>query len=187
MESNNLQKICSDINEKYSEEAIHTAFSLLLKMLQNIASNPNEPKFRQFKKTNEAIKTKILVVKEIALLLKEIGYEESDSDILTFKEVKTDKVKQAIDIIQTINKEAEEKIRHKEIQEQAKKNNKNILNDEVNQRLREEAKKKAEIQRLLEYDKQERLKREKATDSKGNDLKFGANLKKFECSKDKGG
>lgn len=185
MDSNNsIYKICSTIKEGYTDEALNKAFHLLIKMFNNIIKNPNEPKFRQFKITNEAIRSKILIIKETLDLVKEAGFTEFDEEHLAYKEIKTDRLKKAVDIMTTYNAEAEEKIRAREI---LKKNEElNRLNEEINAKFREEQKKKQEIMKQLEYDKMERAKKEKATDSIGNDLKFGANLKKFECKQPRG-
>jgi hypothetical protein len=174
-------KIIGDIENKYNEDVYYHAFNLLLKLLNNIVNNPNQPVYRQFKKTNEAIKTKILVIKETIDLLKELGYVEEGSEFLVYKDSKVDKLKKAIDLMTTSVKKVEEKIRQKELIHKNKELNK--LNEEVNERMREEAKKKEELKRLLELDKQERLTKSKAVDSKANDLKFGATLKKLDCSK----
>ena len=53
-----------------------TAFQILLKLLNNIIQNPNEKKFRTFKKTNAAISSKLLNIPEIIDVLNIIGYEE---------------------------------------------------------------------------------------------------------------
>ena len=71
-------------------------------------------------------------------------------------------------------KKIEEKMRQKEL---SKKNQELYkLNEEVNERMREDAKKKEELKRLLELDKKERATNSKAVDSKANDLKFGATV-----------
>jgi hypothetical protein len=62
-----IRKICKEIMNNYKEEAyniIKEAFSLMVKLLMNIARQTNEEKFRTFKKSNQAIKTKILIIKE---------------------------------------------------------------------------------------------------------------------------
>lgn len=185
--SPNTYKIISDIEAKYNEDIYYHAFNLLIKLFNNIANNPNQPVYRQFKKTNEAIKTKILVIKETIELLKEVGYvgegkdEKNDSEILIYKDSKVDKLKKAVDIMTISVKKIEEKLRQKEL---SKKNQELYkLNEEVNERMREDAKKKEELKRLLELDKKERATNSKAVDSKANDLKFGATVKKLDCSK----
>jgi len=72
-------------NTNYKIETLITAFELLVKLFQNIINNPNEDKFKNFKLTNEAIKTKILFITEITDLLKAIGYEKVNEESLTYK------------------------------------------------------------------------------------------------------
>ena len=180
-----IYNLCNEIKKKYSEESTHTAYHLLLKLLNNIVNNPNEAKFRIFKKTNEAIKTKILVIKEIHEMLISMGYTDTDADNMTYKDPKVDKLKKAIDIISIYTKEIEEEFNRREL---LKKNQDLVkLNEEINAKFREEQRKKKEILKDLENDKKERKTAPKATDSIGNDLKYGATEKKFECKDPKGG
>jgi len=180
MENNgSIYKICGDIESRYNDDVVNSAFTLLLKLFQNIINNPNELKFRQFKKSNEAIKTKILIIHEIEQLIKEIGYQEEGSDVLIYKDPRTDKLKKGMDIIGITHSKLQEKQRAKEI---LKKNNElNKLTEEIHARMKEEARKKQDLVNQMELDKKERATNAKATDSKANELKFGANVKKFEC------
>lgn len=185
MESrSSLSSVIESIKNKYSDEAVHTAFSLYLKMINNIIKNPNEPKFRTFKLTNEAIKTKILIIQEMLVLVRESGFTDVDSEHLAYKHPKVDSLNQAAALMTQVVAEIDERNRLKEV---AKKNVvSSQLNDEINAKLREEQKKKKEILQQLEYDRLERAKREKVKDSVANDLKYGATLKKFECKDQKG-
>ena len=154
-------------------------------MFKNIINSPNEPKFRQFKITNEAIKSKILAIKGTLELVKAAGFSEFDEEHLAYKDSKVDTLKKAVDIIEVYTKEANEKIKAKE---NSKKNdNINKLSEDIKKMKLEQDRKKQEILNQIELDKKERAKKEKATDSKANDLKFGATLKKFECKDPKGG
>ena len=182
-----VYEVCGTIKKQYSDEAIQTAFNLILKMVNNIIKNPNEPKFRTFKKTNEAIKSKILIIKETEKLMKELGFVEDGNDVLVYKEAKVDKLQKGVDIMETFKRDVDENIRIKEVQKQSLKDLERLkLNEEVNARMREEARKKKELLNQIELDKKERATKEKATDSKANDLKFGATLKKFECKQPRG-
>ena len=62
-----------------------TAFELLLRLFQNILDNPSDSKYRNFKKTNNIIKTKILQIPEILDFLMIIGYTETSPEILTYE------------------------------------------------------------------------------------------------------
>lgn len=79
-----IDEIVQNIYNKNEINTLITAFELLIKLFQNIINNPNENKFKNFKLTNEAIKTKILIIPEIKDLLKVLGYENSSEDTLTF-------------------------------------------------------------------------------------------------------
>lgn len=178
-----VDKICSEYNGDY----VHAAFSLLLKMLSNITKNPNEPKFRNFKTTNEAIKSKILIIKENLDLMKETGFVDDNNDgSYVYKDKDTDSVKKTIDIITAAIKQLEEKISNKKAADkniEAKK-----LRQEIDEKFRAEAKKKAKVQEQLEYDKLERARRDKAKDSNANQIKFGATDMKCDFKdKNKGG
>lgn len=183
--SNNIENICKNIIKNYNEESVYSAFSLLIKLFNNIINNPNEPKFRQFKVTNEAIKSKILSIKGTDCIVKEVGYEQLDPEFLVYKNPKIDLLQKAVKVLDKYLIEVNEKISKNN---HLKKNsNINKLNEEIKARQMEELKKKQEILKQIELDKQERAKKEKAYDSKANDLRFGATVKKFECSNPRGG
>lgn len=188
MESNTseLYNICHTIKEIYKnyDEKLHSAYNLLLKMLNNIITNPNEQKFRLFKLTNDSIKAKILCIHEIMELLYTIGYTDLDKENLVFKNIKTDSVKKAIEVIGIFNKELEERLKNKQSNEKNEEIQKK--KDEINKMMKEEHRKKEEIMKQIEYDKQERLKKPKATDSIANQLKYGAVQKKLDCKDPKG-
>ena len=66
-------------------ETLITAFELLIKLFQNIINKPTEDKFKNFKTSNESIKSKILVIPEILELIKTIGYASVSDDTYTYK------------------------------------------------------------------------------------------------------
>ena len=51
---------CNSITKSNKKEKVIEAFNTLLKLLVNLANNPQEPKFRNFKISNETIKNKVL-------------------------------------------------------------------------------------------------------------------------------
>jgi hypothetical protein len=57
-----------------------TAFGVLVKLLNNIIENPNEPKFRGIKKSNLVVKTKLLIIPEIVDVLNILGFEEGTGE-----------------------------------------------------------------------------------------------------------
>ncbi len=79
-----------------------TCFQLLLRLFQNIISNPSENKYRNFKKTNELIKTKILQIPEILDFLFIIGYTETSNEILTYESDSLDNLTISIEVINNL-------------------------------------------------------------------------------------
>ena len=60
---------------------------ILHKLIQNIAKEPTEEKFRSFKKTNKAIAAKVMSLQpdgSVLALLKALGYIDIDADLMAF-------------------------------------------------------------------------------------------------------
>jgi hypothetical protein len=60
---------------------------ILHKLIQNIAKNPTDEKFRTFKKTNKAIAAKVMSLQpdgSVLRLLQALGYTDLDSDMMAF-------------------------------------------------------------------------------------------------------
>ena len=93
-----LESILKTITTKYDSERVITALDLITKLLSNVLNQPEEEKFRKFKKTNEAIKTKILNITECAYLMKEIGYNDIDDDFMSYTDSNIDSIKIAVDL-----------------------------------------------------------------------------------------
>ena len=76
---------------------------MLMKLFKNIINNPTEEKFRNFKITNEAIKSKILVIPEILDLIITLGYinKNDDKDILTFTDTSVKLVEFVYELLNT--------------------------------------------------------------------------------------
>jgi hypothetical protein len=173
-----IKSICEDIMKRYRTEPVSDAFTLVIKLLNNIITNPRDSKFRNFKKTNELIKSKILLIKENYTLMKLIGYEDVDAEMMTYKSEDVSKVKTAIKVIGDCNKQLLAVIEAEEInkrEQEAKR-----LQDEVERKRKEDILRKQKIQESLEHDKKERALRDKAKDSVSNGLEFGAKVCKFE-------
>jgi hypothetical protein len=176
-----FRNICEKIFQKYNEEKVKESFMLLSKLLNNILTKPNEDKFRLFKKSNEAIKSKILIIKENLDLVKSIGYIELDEEILAFQGNDFTNVKTALNLlnqyIDTIDKQLLEK---KQNEEKMKFEQQLKYQKDIDEQRRLEKEKQKKILEQLEADKKERLKKEKPTDSIGNTLNYGAKVCKFE-------
>ena len=60
---------------------------ILHKLIQNIAKNPTDEKFRTFKKTNKAIAAKVMSLQpdgSVLRLLQALGYTDLDSEMMAF-------------------------------------------------------------------------------------------------------
>ena len=167
-----IAKIVEDIYNSYNVNRVMEAFKILNKLFSNIINNPDEEKFKVFKKSNINLQLKVLIIKETLDILKSLGYQEADEERLIFKgDVKrlkyatysmTNKIKK----IEEIRKEFEE--RSKILMEQ-----------------------KLERERLRQQclnDRRE-VAQKKIQSSVANDLKFGAKEVKveFKCSGGAGG
>lgn len=184
----NIRNTCEKVFEKYSEERVKEAFELMIKLLNNIINKPTENKFRQFKKTNETIKAKIIIMKENLDILKAIGYEDIDSEIMAFQGQDLTNVKAGVrvlgDYMEVFKKILAEKEYAAEIkrQEEIKRFNEDIQKKHLAEKMRQN-----KIKEQLENDKKEREKKEKPTESKANALSYGAKVCKFEPKKGGGG
>ena len=78
-------------------------------------------------------------------LLYTIGYTDLDKENLVFKEIKTDSVKKAIEVIGIFNKELEERLKNKQSNEKNEEIQKK--KDEINKMMKEEHRKHSSIQK----------------------------------------
>ena len=192
MESNNddpVDKIIETIYNKYNGKYVKEAFKILNMLFNNIINNPDEDKFKIFKKTNGNIQLKVLIIKECRNLIDILGYEELDEERLVFKgDIK--RLKYAtyvlkkhmlkIDEILEEEKRKEEEKRQEEIKKQIDEANKLYLQQ------------KLEKEKLLEQcknDRKEMAQRPKPKDSIAKNMKYGAHEVKveFKCSGGAGG
>lgn len=183
-----IRSRCEGILSTYREEAVNGAFSLIIKLLTNIINKPTDPAIRQFKKTNNTIKTKILIIKECAELMKEIGYVDLDSEFMAYQDEDLANVKTAIQVINDSLEVIKKKLAENEELEEVKRLE--IVKrqqDEISRKFQEEKKRKMEIAKQLENDKREVAMRDKPKDSVSKGLEYGAKVCKFEPKKGGGG
>ena len=64
MEKDPVDKIIENIYSNYSENYVKDAFTIVKKLFNNIINNPDETKYKIFKKTNINIQMKVLFIKE---------------------------------------------------------------------------------------------------------------------------
>ncbi len=146
----------------------------------NIVRQPNEDKFRQFKKSNQAIKSRVLVIKETLDIIKEIGYVELDSDLLAFQNSDITNINTAIKVLQEYVDITKIKLDNIEAQKSLENNEEaRKLNEEINKKYKEEQLRKLAIQKQMQLDKDENKDR-KAQDSVGTKVEYGAKMCKFE-------
>jgi len=185
MDNDSVENVVQKINDAYSDNFVKESFELLLKLFGNILKNPTEEKFRVFKKSNEALKKKVLIIKENLELLKAIGYIDIDQEILAFngnnfKNLETAKKLLEATVDNITNKELAKEDLERE-QRAAETNEiikKSMLKERENQK---------KIQEKLEADKLEMQQREKPIDSVANQLSFGMCEKKLEFKSSGGG
>ena len=192
MEKNEFKQIIDQIIYKYNHKPILEAFSILLKLFNNIINYPRDAKFKNFKKSNSTIRNKILIIDESLKLINVLGYKKTnDDEILSFEgdynnliectnylNKKTNELE-----LELKNKELKEKQKEKELENKIKFSN---YNDSQKQSRKIQSEKEKILQQI-ENDKKERAMREKARDSKANDLKFGMHQVVFKPNPNCGG
>ena len=178
-----IDKIVEDIYNSYNVNRVMEAFKILNKLFSNIINNPDEEKFKVFKKSNINIQLKVLIIKETLDILKSLGYQEADEERLIFKgDVKrlkyatysmTNKIKKIEEIMEKQKEEEEEK-KQEEIRKEFEERSKILMEQ------------KLERERLKEQCMNDRkeVAQKKIQSSVANDLKFGAKEVKveFQCS-----
>lgn len=187
-DDNQMRDICEKITKNYRDEAVRDAFSLIQKLLNNIINNPNEEKFRSFKKTNENIKKKILIIKETLEFMKYVGYADLDTEIMAYTNKDLTKLKTAVKVLQDYLDLIDKKLKEQEYLKDSKRHDEvKRHNEEITKKFAQEKLLKQKVQEQLEFDKKERSQKDKPKDSLGKDLNFGAKVCKFEPSKEKRG
>ena len=186
MESENdeIDTIIEDIYNNYNGKRVLEAFKILNKLFNNIINNPDEEKFKIFKKSNINLQLKVLIIKECQDILKSLGYTELDEERLLFKgdvrrlkyatysmTKKIHKIEEALDK----QKKDEEEKKQEEIRKEFEEKNKILMQQKMErERLREQCL----------NDRKEVAQKMKPKSSVANDLKFGAKEVKveFQCS-----
>ena len=122
MESGNdeIDRITEDIYKNYSNKRVLEAFKILSKLFNNIINNPDEEKFKIFKKTNINLQLKVLIIKECQDILKALGYEELDEERLIFKG-NVNRLKYATYVMKNITNKIEEILEKEQKEEEEKK------------------------------------------------------------------
>lgn len=176
-----LRNRCEVILKYYQEQPVKTAFSTILILLKNMINKPHDDQMRLFKKTNNAIKSKILIIKETKDLMSDIGYIDVDSELMLFSDPNLTNVSVAIRVLDSYVQSIDKKIAEREEMEELKRQEDiRRQNEEIANKFREEKKRQLEIQKRIEDDKREKAKMEKPTDSVSKKIDYGAKVCKFE-------
>lgn len=174
MEKTEYKQIIKQIIYKYNHKPILEAFNILLKLFNNIINYPRDSKFKNFKKSNLIIRNKILIIDEALSLIYVLGYTKTDDDeILSFN----GDYNNLLECVKYLNKKVKEleyeiKIKENSEKKQEEKKIKSTF-EEAQIQSKKILSEKEKILQQIENDKKERAQREKARDSKANDLKFG--------------
>lgn len=99
-----LKDMLTEIHKSNPKEMCEEALKILIKLFTNIVSNPKELRFRNFKKTNNTIKTHVLIIPDILNVLEVLGYSESstDKDILVYEGESLSNFSTAIEVLNEI-------------------------------------------------------------------------------------
>jgi len=168
--------------DKYKEEDLLDSYKILLKLLQNLAENEFEHKYKTFKKTNPIIKSKVLKIPEILDILRIIGYKEMDTDTLIWQDKEISIIAKIVEDLKMFINLIEAKLTNRKLNELAENDPEKKAYLEEQKRL-ENLKKEDErrTKELMETHKQETQSNwTKNVDSKAKDIKFGATEQKFE-------
>jgi hypothetical protein len=188
MEKTEYKQIIRQIISKYNHKPILEAFNILLKLFNNIINYPRDSKFKNFKKSNSTIRNKILIIDEALSLIYVLGYTKTDDDeILSFN----GDYNNLLECVKYLNKKVKEleyEIKNKENSEK-KQEEKKIKStfEEAQIQSKKVLSEKEKILQQIENDKKERAQREKARDSKANDLKYGMHQVVFKPTSNCGG
>jgi len=166
----------------YNDEKVKEAFSIIVRLLDNMLNNFDDPQKRIFKKTNNAIKAKVMVIKDTVKLMVSIGYVDMDDDCLIYtEEGDKSKVVKAKEILNKAILKLDVNLKEAQLKEEMKKNEDIKKHQEqIKRQSMEEKEKQKKIKESMEKDKEERKKMEKPQDSVSKNLQYGAKVCKFE-------
>lgn len=156
------------------DQTVATAFTIIRKLAANILHNAHEEKFRVIKKSNNAIKNKVLSVAGTEQLLRAAGYTDLDDDQLAL--IGDDHFDQLKHLVELLDQNIEEiSNRHKTPEQLKAAEELKKRQEEIQAQYRAQQEQKKKLQAQIDADKKERLKAEKAQSSRANQLQFGSN------------
>jgi len=184
MEKDPIDDILGNIYNSYNKKYVKEAFKILNILFNNIINNPNEEKFKIFKKSNPNIKLKVLLIKESQSLLDILGYTEKDDECLIFKgDIK--RLKYATYVLKSYLNQIEEMLEEEKRKEEEKRQEEiKRQMDEVNKKYMIERMEKERLLQQCKNDRKEMSQRIKPKDSVAKKMNFGAHEVKveFKCS-----
>lgn len=138
MDNDSLIEICEKISSRYTPQFIKEAYTLLSILFNNIIKKPGEDKFRILNLSNNNIKNKVLIIKEIYDLVAIIGYYDYQENSMRF-DGSPSTLKEVVSILNIYLEENEKQLKiqeelEKEALERLKKNNNEILNSTEKQK-----------------------------------------------------
>mmetsp|Transcript_17930 Transcript_17930/g.15837 ORF Transcript_17930/g.15837 Transcript_17930/m.15837 type:complete len:191 (-) Transcript_17930:193-765(-) len=172
-----VEAILLVINESNDEKAIISAFDILMKLVKNVLKCPHEEKFRNIKKTNKAIASKLLSLSSIEDLLLALGYTDSSDEFYIFDITNYSDLTKLYKILESFHDE-----RRKKYMTPEELNKYELLKAQKKKMIEEHKKRqsaKSELERGMKLDRKEKA-QEEVKASKGNNLNFGANVVKFQ-------
>lgn len=162
------------------EKAVIAGLDILHKLIQNILKNPTEDKFRMLKKSNKTIQAKLLALKpagSILELMEAFGYTNLDEEHHAFVGDYFAVLMEGSAMIDATTMP----LKMKNMSEEERKKQELIMKNQAEYKAKMKA--DAEYKKSLEElsMKERAVKQaEKNSDQKGNQIKFGANMVKFE-------
>lgn len=70
-----MQKFRSQLEKLVGAEAGRVAAETILKLVRNVVENPEDPKYRQFRRSNPHLATKVLRIQDCVEMLQSLGFE----------------------------------------------------------------------------------------------------------------
>jgi len=175
-----VQECLTMILTNNEDDKVIAGLDILHKLISNILKNPTDQKFRVLKKSNKAIQAKLLSLQPSGVIIEMVealGYTNLDDEIHAFAGDYFDVLMEGSTLIDNAVTELKMNNMSEEERKKAELIRKN--QEEYKAKMREAAEYKKQLEDISM--KERKVKQaEKNQDSKGNDLRFGANMVKFE-------
>ena len=94
-----------DLLKDNPSEVKNSACEILVKLLSNVVSDPNNPKYRQIKLANKTIEEKLLPASGAFEILFSVGFEEADDKLILPLDANIKTIEKFRDAIRDIDKD----------------------------------------------------------------------------------